>query len=232
MIAKLAAALVAVLLATSASAESRRRGSFELGAGPYRPDVDSEFDASPGPYEQIFGGGKPWAFRLHVARALFTTGVGALELGLRTGFFQDEGKGVITTGGVPVPSGDDTHLRIVPTSLTLTYRLDWLSSRYGVPLAFYARGALERFNWWVTDGDGDSSEKGATNGWSATGGAAFLLDFVDQGLARELDEDTGVNDTWLFFDVTTTQVDDFGSGKSWDLSSDELTFAGGLMFVW
>jgi hypothetical protein len=130
-----------------------------------------------------------------------------------------------------VRPGDDTSLRIVPTSLTLTYRFDWLATRHGIPLAFYARGALERYNWWVTDGGGDWAEKGATHGWSATGGVAFLLDFIDAGLARELDTDTGVNDTWLFFDVTTTKVDDFGSSKSWDLSGEELSLSGGLMFV-
>jgi hypothetical protein len=226
---KLAAALALLLLASVASAETRRRGSFELGAGPYRPDVDSGFVTSPGPYREVFGSGKPWAFRLHAGRAIYT-GVGALELGLKTGFFQDSGKGINSVTGER--SGDDTNLRIVPTSLTLTYRFDWLSVRYGFPFAFYARGALERYNWWVTDGGGDWAEKGATNGWSATGGVAFLLDFFDPELARELDKDSGMNDTWLFVDVTTTKVDDFGAGKSWDLSGDGLTFAGGLMFVW
>jgi hypothetical protein len=227
---KLLAALLVLLAATPAAAESRRRGSFELGAGTYRPDVDSDFTPRPGPYERIFGTGRGWAFRAGAARAIYT-GVGALELGVATGFFEDEGKGLIASPDGLVRSGDDTSLRIVPTSLTLTYRFDWLATRHGIPLAFYARGALERYNWWVTDGGGDWAEKGATHGWSATGGVAFLLDFIDAGLARELDTDTGVNDTWLFFDVTTTKVDDFGSSKSWDLSGEELSLSGGLMFV-
>jgi hypothetical protein len=222
---KLAAALAALLLAPAALAESQRRGSFELGAGPYRPDVDSDF-AAPGPYEEIFGGGKPWKFRLHAARALFTRW-GALEVGFLTGFLQDTGEQILQGG---IASGDETTLRIIPTSLTLTYRFDWLAQRYGVPLALYGRGALERYNWWVTDRS-STSERGATNGWSVTGGAAFLLDILDRGLAREMDEDWGINDTWLFFDVTKSKIDDFGSSKSWDLSGDGLTYAGGLMFT-
>lgn len=221
-------------LASPAHAESRRRGSFELGAGTYRPDIDSDF-ASPGPYREVFGGGRGWQFRAGISRAVYS-GFGSLELGFRTGFFQDQGRGLalVQEAGQPdrfEPSGDRTQLNVVPTSLMATYRFDVLTKRYDVPLAPYARVSLERLNWWVTDGGGDWSERGATNGWSMTGGLALLLDFFDRGLARELDADTGVNDTYLFFDVTKSFIDDFGSSSSWDLSDESLTLTGGLMFV-
>jgi len=131
-----------------------------------------------------------------------------------------------------VPSGDDTRLSLVPTSAMVTVRFDWLAERYRfVPFSFYGRAAFERYNWWVTDGDGDWTENGATNGWSVTAGAALLLDAFDPSLARELDNDTGVNHTYLFFDVTHAAVDDFGSSKSWDLSTDGVSLQGGLMLV-
>jgi hypothetical protein len=225
---KLAAALAAALVSTSALAatESPRRGSLELGAGPYRPSIDSEFDGSAAPYEEIFGGGQSWGFRLHLARAFYKR-YGALEVGFKTGFWQDKGKQIAEDG---TRTADETNLRIVPTSLTLTYRFDWLAQRYNIPFAFYGRGALERYNWWVTD-RGDWAEKGGTWGWSATGGVAFLLDFVDRNLAREMDNDSGINDTYVFFDVTTDRIDDFGSSKSWDLSSDGFTYGVGILFV-
>jgi hypothetical protein len=226
---KLAAALAAIALAATASAaptESRRRGSFEFGAGPYRPSIDDEFNSSAAPYDEIFGGGQPWGFRLLLARALYTRH-GALELGFKTGFWQDKGNEIAEDG---TRTADETALRIIPTSLTLTYRWDWLSVRYGIPFAFYGRGAFERYNWWVTDRD-ETAKKGATMGWSATGGVAFLLDIVDRSMARELDNDSGVNDTWIFFDVTTDRIDDFGSSKSWDMSSDGFTYSTGITFV-
>jgi hypothetical protein len=40
-----------------------------------------------------------------------------------------------------------------------------------------------------------------------------------------------VNHTYLFFDVTKSKVDDFGGSKSWDLSDEKVSLAGGLMFV-
>ena len=40
-----------------------------------------------------------------------------------------------------------------------------------------------------------------------------------------------MNHTYLFFDVTHAQVDDFGSSKSWDLSTKGVSLQGGLMLV-
>lgn len=224
----LALALVAAPVVARAQ-PSPRHGSVELGAGTFRPDVDSEF-ASPGPYEQVFGGGRGWMFRAAVSKALFTR-VGTLELGFKTGWFRDRGHGLIDAGGTLTPSGDDSDFNIIPTSLMLTYRFDWLVERHGIPLAPYGRVAFERYNWWATDGKGDWTEEGSTHGWSASGGLALLLDFIEPGAARTLDRETGVNHTYLYFDVTKSQVDDFGSSSSWDLSDEEVSLSFGLMFV-
>jgi hypothetical protein len=222
----LATVLALAPLAAGAKTGSPRWGSFELGAQMYRPDVDSEFAASPAPYEQIFGGSRGWLFNLAVSKTLYT-GLGSLEAGLRTGYFEDSGKGLQLDG---TRSEVDTTFRIIPTSVALTYRFDWPVERYGIPLAPYVRATFERYNWWVSGG-GDTSERGATNGWSATGGLAFLLDIVDRGLARELDRDTGVNHTYVFAEFTRSAVDDFGSGSSWDLSDEEVSLGFGLLFV-
>jgi hypothetical protein len=226
-------ALLVLAAAPSAHAESPRWGALEIGAQTYRPDIDSEFAGSPGPYEAIFGSGRGFMFQLGISRALFTR-VGSLELGVRTGYFQDTGKGLISDGGTPpvyTPSGDDTKIKIVPTSVALTYRLDFIPERFKVPLAPYGRVTLERYNWWVTDGSGNSVEQGATNGWSVTGGVGFLLDVLDPMLARELDRDSGVNHTFLYFEVTKSSIDDFGSSTSWDLSDEKVSLGGGLLFV-
>jgi hypothetical protein len=120
---------------------------------------------------------------------------------------------------------------MIPTQLTLTWRLDLLWERFSVPLVPYGRVSLERYNWWVVDGSGHSSKSGATNGYGYGGGLAFVLDVVDSTLARELDLDTGINHTMVFVDVARTKVDDFGSKRSWDLSGPRPTLAFGLLFV-
>jgi hypothetical protein len=215
-------------------AESPRLGSFELGAGAYRPNIDAQAGlAEPLPYQDVFGSGRGYMFRAGVSRAIFTF-PGALELGFRTGYFRDSGHGFQkdAAGNItPVRSAETTTFNVVPTSLTLTYRFDLLADRYGIPFAPYGRVALERYNWWVTSGSGSTAKSGATNGYSATGGIAFLLDFFDRGLARELDEDTGINHTYVFVDVTKSWIKNFGSSKSWDLSDDKPSLAFGMLFV-
>jgi hypothetical protein len=220
-------ALALVAAATAARAESPRWGSFELGAGTYTPDLDSEFDGSRIPFERAFGTGRGWMFRGGVAKELLQR-AGALELGLQSGYHQRTGKGLRLDG---TRSGDETTLRMIPVSLVLTYRFELLADRYGIPFAPYARAGIERFHWWIDDADGDRAETGATNGWSVTGGLAFLLDIIDRQLARELDNDNGVNHTYLFFEVTKRTVDDFGSNRSWILSDESVGYNGGLLFV-
>jgi hypothetical protein len=215
-------------------AESGRYGSFELGAGTYHPNIDEQPSLTePRPYGQVFGTARGWMFRAGVSRALFTS-AGALEVGFRTGYFRDADKGLQILNGqlTNEKGGDPTTFNIIPTSLTLTYRFDVLAERLPIPLAPYGRVALERYNWWVTGSSGSMGKVGATNGYSATGGIAFLLDFFDPGLAREMDADTGINHTYLFADVTRSWVDDFGSSKSWDLSTRaKLSYGFGMMFV-
>ncbi len=230
-----AAALLALSLAAPlpSRAQSGRWGSVDVSAGTYRPDIDSEFTASSRPvaYEPLFGTRRGWMFRLGLARKLFDR-FGSLEAGLRTGFFQAHGKGLQDLGGGTfAPSGDPTNFRIIPTSVALTYRFDWAAERYPIPLAPYGRIAFERYNWWITDGAGHTSMRGATNGWSAAAGLAVLLDIFDRQAARELDAETGINHTYAFAEIGKSWVDDFGSSTSWDLTDPRLSFAFGLLFV-
>jgi hypothetical protein len=109
--------------------------------------------------------------------------------------------------------------------------VDGFFERFRIPVELYGRAALQRYHWVVTDGSGDVTMQGATNGWSVAGGVGFLLDFIDPTLGRELDEDAGVNGTWLFVEVGKDWVDDFGSGTSWILSNDGVSLSGGLRFV-
>jgi len=73
---------------------------------------------------------------------------------------------------------------------------------------------------------------GATNGYSLTGGIAFQLDYLDEGLSREMDADTGINHTYVYGEATKYSVNDFGSKSSWDLgNTGSVVFGFGLLFV-
>jgi hypothetical protein len=230
---RIALAAAALALASPALAQispggpSGRWGSVDVGFGPYEPDVDAEFTERPGPWEKMFGTKPGWMFTATVSKSLFT-GYGSLDVGFRSGYFSKAAKGLLPNG---TRAGSESSFRMIPTSAVLTYRFDVPVERWRIPFAPYGRVAFERYNWWITRGTGGTVEKGATMGWSASAGLAFLLDIADPGLAREFDRDSGVNHTYLYFEVTKSKIDDFGSGRSWDLSSKDLQLAGGLTFV-
>jgi len=233
---RLAAALGLLLLAGPSRAQeqgaSPMSGSFEFRVGGYKPNIDAgPFKTPPaiGPWESTFGGSRPLRFDLQVARALPWRNYGTVEVGLGAGWFRATGHGLKLDNEV---SPDSTSFQMVPVALSLTYRPDVLFDRLGIPLVPYARVALQRYNWWVTGTTGSTSKSGATSGYSYGGGLAFVLDWVDSTLARELDHDTGINHTMVFVDLAKTKVDNFGSRTSWDLSDTSLTYSFGLMFVY
>ncbi len=225
------AVAVAVLAAPGARAQEReqpsRWGSFEVGAGPFVPNVDSGVPGGATPYKQIFGGAPSPMFRLHIAKAVFSR-AGTLEIGFKTGFWSKSGHAVDNEGNA---TGDRATLNVFPTSLTLTYRADFVWEEARVPLVPYGRVALERYNWWTTKNT-KWTKTGATNGWSATVGLVLILDWMDPDLAREADSDVGIAHTGIYFDVTKSKVNDFGSKKSWDMSEkNKLFWSAGLLIA-
>ncbi|MGB8931933.1 MAG: MXAN_2562 family outer membrane beta-barrel protein, partial [Anaeromyxobacteraceae bacterium] len=223
------AALVAVALALplAASAETPKWGTFELRLASYRPDIDSEFGGARTPYADVFGTKRGVFPKVLVSYTLLDRFV-QVDAGVGTGWFRAKGKALFADGS---RSPDNTTFSIIPATLALTVRVDGVAHRWPIPLDVYGRAALERYNWLVTGSAGGLAEKGATNGWSIAGGVGLLLNFIDPVLGRELDADSGVNETWLYFEVEKSRVDDFGSETSWNLSDEKLTLAGGLRMV-
>lgn len=232
----LAAALA--LAVGPARAESPRTGSFEVRLSWYRPDLDSEFGGAIHPYADAFGTSKAVMLQLALAKSLWISEVGTLDLGFGAGYWEKYGTG-LTPAGAP---GDRTTLKMVPLQIYAGYRVDYLFERFGIPFAPYARAALVDHLWWVNDGAGNTASftsltggtsrgSGQTYGYAFTGGVALVLDFFDPTMAREMDLDTGINHTLVYGDVTKSVIDDFGSKKSWNLSGADLVFSIGLQFV-
>jgi hypothetical protein len=227
-------AVVALLAASTVhAAESPRFGSFEFTLSGYRPSIDQEFGGRATPYGTAFGAGRGLMFRAGVARSLFMD-FGTLDVGLGAGYFEKYGHGQLQNGS---PSGDSTAFKVLPLRAYVTYRFDYFATEYNIPLVPYVRASLDRYQWWVMNGAGSTananglSGSGATNGYSFSGGLAFLLNFLDPGVAREMDRDLGINQTYIFVDATKSYIKDFGSSRSWDLSDESTTLAGGLLFV-
>lgn len=225
---------LAFALALAAATPARADGplpryTLSLSAQSYRPGIDDEFaSGTTGPYRQIFGSSRGWMFHLDLARTVLSGRVGAIDVGVGAGYFQASGKGLYQDdSGAWVKSADATALHLLPLSAFVSARFELLKACH-VPLVPYARLALVRDVWWVGS-DGGGTTRGATDGWAATAGLGLHLNALDPSMAREMNRDAAIRDTYLTVDVTRSVVDDFGSSRSWTVSDPGWALGIGLL---
>lgn len=230
------AALLVGATASGASAESPRSMMFEFHLGPYTPQIDRAFTPEKAtPYADLFGDETMLMFGAHLDYQLFQ-GFGSIALGAGARIGWVEGKALNLDGS---ESSDATALHMLPLTATLTYRFDWMSQNWNLPIVPYGKVGLTYTVWWVTNGNDEIANTydkddvgreghGGTFGFHAGGGVQILLDWFGAGMAAEFDNETGVNNSYLFFEYVYHNVNDFGSTTSLDLGDD--TFSAGLMF--
>ncbi len=236
-----------------ARAESPRNFSLELRAGPYLPQIDSEFKgAKSGPYKSFFNTSMPY-----------------LELGLEWLFFKEygslglsgtfgaswaiapaknpDGTPAIGTGqstnqtdggnSTQTVSSNNTSLIVLPLRLELIYRFDYFAVRSNFPLVPYLRGGIDYYLWMVTNSSGglarytDSSGKedqalGGRLGFHFGLGVQFLLNILDPIASRSFDVEVGVNYTYLFFEWNFSWIGVVSPG----LNLSDSSFRAGLLF--
>jgi hypothetical protein len=226
----------AIAAPQTARAESPRTASLDLRFGYYTPQVDSEFATTNGqtPYGTVFGDSS-----LHKGISLeqiLFDGFGDLGIGFSVGWWSMTGKARSLDGG---SAQDSTELLIVPVSIELVYRFNWLAFKTGFPLIPYAKGGIAYAFWWGFDGNGDvSTYTGADNkvteaqggvaGLHGTVGLRLLLDVFEPRAARGFDLEMGVNHSYLFCEYQVLSLNNFGDAKSLDLSDNVLMFGLGF----
>jgi hypothetical protein len=84
-------------------------------------------------------------------------------------------------------------------------RVDVLMRHFGVPIVPYAKGGLGYALWWVNDGVGIARDdvsgrkgSGVSYGPQWALGGMLLLDGLDEGSAKTLDNEAGINNSYLF----------------------------------
>lgn len=222
------------LLSSTSLAETPKSAMLELHVGTYEPAIDEQF-INAQPYEDIFGQESATLFGFHADRQVWQ-GFGSLAVGFGARYGYVTGSAQLEDGSA---STDTTELHLLPVTLGLVYRFDVLQERVNMPLVPYGKAGLNYTLWWVFNGRGELANSwgfdgeghtgaGGTMGWFASGGIQLHLDFFDAEMAAEFDTESGVNNSYLFAEYTMSEVNDFGSAESLELSSDHLSF--GLMF--
>jgi hypothetical protein len=168
--------------------------------------------------------------------------IGSLGLGATVGIthrtthsfeFVMGGDGTMTSCVVPmcVRSGDETALNVMPFTLEVVYRFDVLANRYHIPIVPYVKGGLGYYLWWMTNGSGDLSHAlnpnpdgsfdaaiGGTFGLVAHPGIALQLDILDATAARTIDNEIGINHSYLFAELAVAWITGFGASNKLVLS--------------
>jgi hypothetical protein len=227
-------ALLPVVVAGAARAESPRNMMLGLHGGTYAPDVDSAFETAT-PWKDTFDGSAMTLLRFDLDYALWQ-GFGTLALGGGVGYGWVDGKARDSEGEA---TSDEVGFNLMPLSLSLVYRFDWAATRHDIPFVPYAKAGLSGGLWWATDAKGEVSNardgtgsgregQGLTLGWHAGAGLMFLLDVFSSGMAAEFDNESGVNNSFVFAEYVHNVLDDFGADDSIVLSSDAFSF--GLAF--
>jgi hypothetical protein len=219
---------------------SNRHFALEMRFGPYSPDIDDEFGGAARPHEKFFGDKRRLMTQVEIDYQIFKR-FGSAAIGLSLGYFTEKAKAFLSetaTSTNPTRSGDDTRLSLFPVALLAVYRADQLWQYMGIPLVPYGKIGLNYTSWSIYDGNDEVAEGGAsgfpgrgrggTPGWQWSAGVSFALDIIDFNSARELDRETGVNHSYLFFEWAQYNVS--GLGQDQRLNVGDSTWVLGLTF--
>ncbi len=223
--------VVALLLAVPTRAESPRDMVLEIKFGPFRPSIDSEFGGRASPYKDVMGGGSILMSQVEYEYEFYNR-VGVVAIGASFGYARDKGTARLADGQA---SNDSTTFHLIPLSLSAVYRFDYLAQNFRVPLVPQVKAGFDYYLWWITNAVGQvarskdgAAGQGGTFGGHVSVGLAFHMDFLSPDMAQTFDADVGVNNTYLFAEYGMSWVNDFGSSRSFDLSS--RTFLFGIAF--
>jgi hypothetical protein len=121
-----------------------------------------------------------------------------VTVGGSVGILNFSGNALETLTGATV--GEKTTLSIIPLTAVGSFRFDALARRFHIPLVLTARLGWEWAHW----NTGTGSRTDAT-GWSVgpvfSGQVAIDLDTFEPNGARNLDEEWGINHTYLFGEI-------------------------------
>jgi len=194
--------------------ESTERLTLELRIGPYQPALET--------FEQFFADDDGLLLGLELDVIAFRLDdILYLSGGGQIGWAKYKGTAVDMAGA---NTSEETSLEIFPLSLLAVARFDAFARKLGIP--FIVTGKLG-YTWmnWSTETGGSDRASGWSLGFAYAGQLALDLDSLDQAAARVMDEEWGINHSFLFLEI-------FGFAPNDDsLDLGGVSWAAGLGFV-
>lgn len=211
---------------------SAQHFALELRFGPYKPNIDDEFEGRATPFRDSFGDSPRLFIGLEFDWQTFRIPyVGTIGPGIGIGQVSMSRNATTVTGR---PSGDDYSLTIYPMHLAAVLRADTFWREFGFPVVPYGKLGVGYALWRATNADVTSQSRGVSGKGSSWGphvalGAAFALDVLDRGASRNMDNATGINNTYIYFEYFWSMLNSSFSNDN-ALRVGANTWVAGLAF--
>ncbi len=174
--------------------------ALELKMGPYRPGSSRATRAA-------FGNDKGWMLSVELDVTVWhIPKVGQLNVGAGFGWANYDAKARDDSGSL---TSESTELTLFPLSAMAVLRVDALARETVIPLTFAGKLGYELVRWDATTGTRTDAD-GLNHGFRWGVQAAFELDFFERQAARRMDEEWGVNHTFLLFEYYQSLTDGTG----------------------
>jgi hypothetical protein len=215
---------------------SNQNFAIEVRVALYQPQVDSDPALHGTPYANTFGTGIHFEGAMEFDwQMIRIPGIGTVGPGISIGYTNMSGNAPRIDGGYP-PSAESTTLEILPMYAVGVFRLDTLWRQAHIPLVPYAKAGLGYALWRASNTVGTSRAPdaagtpglGGTWGTQFAAGIAFNIGILDPTSVRQLDEATGINNTYVFAEYMLSTLDGIGQQDPLRVGSDSFVF--GLTF--
>jgi hypothetical protein len=172
--------------------------AFEMRFGPYKPALRSR--------RETFDNDSGWLMNLEVDFTLWHIPYDIGQVNLAGVFGWSSYDAYARLRAMPEErSGEKTEFTIFPLAALAVLRIDALARHTVVPVTFAAKMGYEWVRWKVETG-AEGKQAGFNRGFRYALQAALELDFFNQDAARSLDEDFGINHTYLLFEYMDSQT--------------------------
>lgn len=218
--------------ATEHPFRSAQNFELELRLSPYYPQVDDDPNLNgQKPFDKNFGSKARVLIGLELDWQIYRIPfLGTIGPGVGVGYV-GMSRDVTTKSGRQ--SADQTSLSIYPFFAVAVLRADTFWRNSGIPLVPYGKAGLGLGLWRASNAAGTAvtdnvSGKGASWGTSFALGVSFALDAIDKGASRNMDNSTGINNTYVFIEQSWMTLNGIGQKNALHVGSN--TWVAGLAF--
>ena len=174
---------------------------LELRVGPYEPSGRSTVSDETNRFDDFFGGDIGPLLAVEVDAILYRLPkIASFGVGTGIGWAFYSGAAQAADSETTVQISEETDFTLYPVPILAFAKVDVLPRLLSIPLVFTVKLGADLVFWQAsTGGVRDAENLSVGFRWALQ--AALELDWFERRAARSLDEEFGINHTYLFFEI-------------------------------